>query len=185
MIGSILLVQKSDSNKALICSLIFSISLFTMYLISSIYHGLTKKNRWKKYFRIIDHCNVFLLEISTFVPVCFMVLEKELGQDYFFILMIVTIIGIILNYLILDRVQMFSVILHLATGWSILFLIPSLLKSLNPIGILFLFLGGALYTIGAFLYRLGRNYKYMHSLFHVFCLLGSLCHFIMIYQYIL
>lgn len=185
MIGLILLVQKSMNHKALICSLFFSISLFIMYLSSSIYHGLKKQNTWKKWFRLMDHCNVFLLEISTFIPVCFIVLEKNIGQVYFLILMILTIIGIILNYLILDKVQMISVILHLITGWSIIFFIPELLKKLGPSGTIFLFLGGTIYTIGSILYRLGRNYRYMHSVFHIFCLLASFCHFIMIYRYIL
>lgn len=185
LIGTILLGIKSTSSKSLICSLIFSISLFIMYLSSSVYHGINKKNKWKKIFRMIDHCNVFLLEIATFVPICFMALEKNIGITYFSILMILTIIGLILNYLILDKVQMFSVILHLVTGWSILILIPKLLENIDLMGVSLIIIGGALYTIGAVLYRLGRNYKYMHFVFHIFCLLGSISHFIMIYRYIL
>lgn len=185
LIGIFILIRQTKTSKELLCSMIFSTSLTFLYFISGIYHGLPKKSKWKKFFRLIDHCNVYILELATFLPICFITLEHSIGTIYFLILLFFTIIGIILNCIVLDKVQLTSVIIHLLVGWSVLLITPLLYEKIKLNGLVLLFLGGIIYTIGAILYRLGIKQKYMHCIFHIFCLMGSLCHYLLIYIYIL
>ncbi|MBR2591495.1 MAG: hemolysin III family protein, partial [Oscillospiraceae bacterium] len=84
-----------------------------------------------------------------------------------------------------DRFAVLEVICHLVNGWSILIGLPQLLKNAGPVGVGYMLLGGIFYTLGAILYGVGSKVKYIHSVFHVFCLLGSASHFWAIYRYVL
>ena len=185
IIGLIVMILKSlnDNNLSFIACLIYGISLILLYLISCLYHALSPKLKAKKILRILDHCNVFLLEAGTFTPVCLILIGGKIGIIYFCIIWILTIIGIILNCFNVDRFQMFSLILHLLIGWSVIFMLKELILNLNVTGLLFLFSGGIFYSIGAVLYKIGATKKYMHSVFHFFCLLGSIFHFFMIFLF--
>ncbi len=185
IIGLIVMILKSlnDSNLSFIACLIYGISLILLYLISCLYHALSPKLKAKKILRILDHCNVFLLEAGTFTPVCLILIGGKIGIIYFCIIWILTIIGIILNCFNVDRFQMLSLILHLLIGWSVIFMLKELILNLNITGLLFLFSGGIFYSIGAILYKIGATRKYMHSIFHFFCLLGSIFHFFMIFLF--
>lgn len=178
-----LLISKSDNSCEIYCSIIFSFGLICLYLSSSIYHG-TSNLYLKKIFRIIDHINVFVLEATSFVPICFLVIDGKLGITYFTFVLVLNIVGIFFNIFRLDKVQIISVVLHLTVGWSVLFFLPLLLDRMK-LGVFYLILGGFLYSIGVIFYRIGVFKKYFHFIFHLFCLGGSICHFIMIYLYII
>ncbi len=75
-------------------------------------------------------------------------------------------------------------ICYLLMGWCIIFRFDLLLKSMDIVGIILLVLGGVSYTIGSILYGLGKKHKYMHSVFHLFILLGSLLQFFSILLYV-
>lgn len=80
---------------------------------------------------------------------------------------------------------MASVMCHLLAGWSMLFMINPLMNNFNKTGLIFLVIGGVCYSIGALLYGIGAKKKYFHSVFHFFCLAGSIFHFFMIFSFIL
>ena len=184
IIGLFLLINKSYNTKTLASSMFFGIGLIILYLSSFIYHILPINNL-KKIFRIIDHCNVFLLELCTFMPLIILVINYSKSLIYLTIILIVTVISLFINIFYLDKVQMISVIIHLLLGWSIFFCYSDLINYMGYNGTLLLFLGGIFYSIGAILYKIGSKIKYFHSVFHIFCLIGSFCHFIMVYSYIL
>lgn len=183
IVGLVIMIIKSlnDDNLSFVACLIYGISLILLYLISCLYHALSPNLAAKKIFRLLDHCNVFLLEAGTFTPVCLILIGGKIGFIYFTIIWILTILGIILNLIDVDKYQMFSLILHLLIGWSVIFMLKELISSLNIMGLIFLFSGGIFYSIGAFLYKIGATKKYMHSIFHFFCLAGSIFHFFMIF----
>ena len=135
--------------------------------------------------RVIDHCNVFLLVYGTYIPIALIGVGGIKGLILFIIISIVTLIGIILTSIKIDKTQVLQVICHLINGWGALVVIPSLIDSLGVIGVLFLVIGGIMYSIGSLLYVIGRKRKYMHSIFHVFCLLGTLFHFLCVYLFLL
>ena len=76
-------------------------------------------------------------------------------------------------------------ICYLAMGWCIIFSFDTLWNMMNHNGIFLLVLGGVLYTVGAIIYGIGKKRKYMHSVFHIFCLIASVCFFLSIYLYAL
>lgn len=183
IIGLVVLIIKSlrDDRLSFAACLIYGISLILLYLVSCLYHALSPKLKAKKILRLLDHCNVFLLEAGTFTPVCLILIGGEIGFIYFIIIWFLTILGIILNLINVDKYQMFSLILHLLIGWSVIFMLKELILNLNLVGLILLFGGGIFYSIGAFLYKIGATKKYMHSIFHFFCLAGSIFHFLMIF----
>lgn len=186
--GLILMIIRSinhASNYSLACSFIYGISLIILYTISCIYHGLSPKLKAKKVMRVIDHCNVFVLEAGTITPICLIALGGIKGWLVFSLIWGITILGIILNSINVDRYEIASVFCHLLTGWSILILIKPLNINVNIMGIYYLIIGGLFYSVGSILYGLGSKKKYMHSIFHFFCLAGSIFHFFMIFSFII
>ena len=85
----------------------------------------------------------------------------------------------------LERYQTAAVFCQLLSGWSILIGIRELLAAMGTQGMAWMIAGGLMYTVGAALYGLGKSKRYCHCVFHVFCLLGSFCHFWAIYQFLL
>lgn len=183
IVGLVVMIIKSvnDGNLSFIACLIYGISLILLYLISCLYHALSPKLKAKKILRLLDHCNVFLLEAGTFTPVCLILIGGKIGFIYFIIIWLLTIFGIILNIIDVDKYQIVSLVLHLLIGWSVIFMLKELILTLNLLGLIFLFGGGIFYSIGAFLYKIGATKRYMHSIFHFFCLAGSIFHFFMVF----
>ena len=107
------------------------------------------------------------------------------GLALFIAITIITIIGVLLTAIKIDKTQVLQVICHLLSGWGALFFISQLKNSLGINGLILLIIGGVMYSIGSLLYAIGRKRKYMHSIFHVFCLLGTLFHFLCVYLFLL
>lgn len=171
-----------------ISGVIMGVALLLLYTISSIYHGLSPKLMAKKVFQVIDHCSIFLLIAGCATPFALCVFMKEsiaLGWSVFGIIWIVAILGIVLNSIDLNKFKMFSMICYLAMGWCFLIRVDLLYKYLGAGGLTLLVAGGIAYTIGAVLYGIGKKKKWMHSIFHLFCVLGSLLHVLCVLIYIL
>lgn len=181
----VLLVVRSTTLVGLLTSLVYAISLIILYTISCIYHALSPRVMGKKVLRVLDHCNVLLLEAGTYTPICLCLFDKTIGFTIFGIVWGITLIAIVLNLIDVDKYQLFSVICNLVLGWAILVMIHPLLEVCSVRGVIYLILGGVMYSIGAILYGIGSKMRYMHSVFHFFVLAGSLFHFFMIYFYVI
>lgn len=171
----------------IVSSAIYGASLIILYTMSSIYHGLSPKLLSKKVFQVLDHCTIFLLIAGCYTPVALCNIRSvspSAGWTIFFIVLALAIIGIILNAIDIKKYNVFSMICYLLMGWCIIFRFDLLLKSMDIVGIILLVLGGVSYTIGSILYGLGKKHKYMHSVFHLFILLGSLLQFFSILLYV-
>ena len=166
---------------------VFGSSMIILYTMSSIYHGL-HPNTAKKIFQIIDHCSIFLLISGTYTPISLCVLREyntALGWTIFGIIWGLSILGIILNAIDLKRFNIISMVLYLGMGWCIIFTAKSVYNYVGLAGFILLLSGGIAYTVGAVLYGLGRKHRYMHSLFHLFVVAGSLLHFLCILLYVM
>lgn len=184
VVAFILCLIKSSSGLALFSVFFYGISSFLLYLMSCLYHSF-KPNNAKRIFRIFDHCSIYLLIAGTYTPLVLLILPTVVGWTIFFVVWILAIIGIVLNAIDLKKFKIVSMILYLVMGWCILFSFETLWNSMNHFGIFLLLLGGILYTIGAIIYGVGKKKKYMHSVFHIFCILASVCFFLAIYIYAL
>ncbi|MBQ3803703.1 MAG: hemolysin III family protein [Oscillospiraceae bacterium] len=164
---------------------IFGTSMIFLYSISCVYHALSPGLRGKKVLRVLDHCSVFLLVFGTYIPASLLGVSGVRGWLLFGLVAFFTALGIVFTALDLERYQLAAVICQLLSGWSILMGASNLRAALGLQGLIWMIAGGVMYTIGAILYGIGKNRKYCHSVFHVFCLLGTFCHFWAIYKYLL
>ena len=170
----------------IISSAIYGFSMILLYTMSSIYHGL-RPNKAKKVFQVLDHCSIFLLIAGTYTPYCLVTLREynvALGWTLFGIVWGMAVIGIILNSIDIKKYKVFSMICYLIMGWCILVKAPLLPKLLGLPGFILLLAGGVAYTIGAIFYGFGKKKKYIHSVFHMFILLGSVLQFFSILLYV-
>lgn len=167
---------------------IYGVTMVILYTMSSIYHGLNPKRKAKKVFQVLDHCSIYLLIAGSYTPFALCTLREyntALGWTIFGVIWFVAILGIILNSIDIKKFRVFSMICYLVMGWCIVFKINLLPELLGTAGFVLLLLGGLSYTIGAILYGLGKKHKYMHSVFHLFILLGSLLQFFTILLYVM
>ncbi len=170
-----------------VSSSIYCVTMILLYTMSSIYHGLNSKRKAKKVFQVLDHCSIFLLIAGSYTPFCLVTFREyntALGWSIFGIIWAMAILGITLNAIDIKKYKIFSMICYLGMGWCIVFTANLLPKLLGIPGLVLLVTGGVAYTVGAILYGLGKKKKYMHSIFHLFILLGSILQFFCILLYV-
>jgi len=180
----ILGIIKSSSGIELFAILFYTISSIVLYTMSCLYHAL-KPNNAKRIFRIIDHCSIYILIAGTYTPIVLLKLPTTLGWVMFGVVWTIAVVGIVLNAIDIKKFKIISMMLYLIAGWCILFSFKSLWLNMNHLGILLTFIGGIIYTIGAILYGIGKKRKYIHSIFHIFCVIASVSFFLAIYLYVL
>ena len=167
---------------------IYGVSLILLYTMSSIYHGLNKNRTAKKVFQIIDHCSIFILIAGTYTPFALCTLREydtATGWTLFGIVWGLSILGIVLNSIGLKRYKVFSMICYILLGWCIIFKINVIIELLTMKGFILLLAGGLVYTIGAIFYGLGKKHKWMHSVFHIACIIASTLQFFCIFFYVI
>ena len=181
----VLMVVRAHGALAVTTVSLFGASLILLYTMSCLYHALSAKTPGKKVLRVLDHCNVFLLVLGTYVPVSLLGVGGAAGWTLFGIVAFFSVLGIVLTAVDLERYQVAAVICELCSGWSILIGVSGLLRRMGVPGLCFLLLSGLMYSLGAVLYARGAKKRFRHSVFHLFCLLGSFFHFWSVYRYLL
>ena len=172
---------------AIVSSAIFGFTMILLYTMSSIYHGL-RPNTAKKVFQVIDHCSIYLLIAGTYTPFSLCTLREystPLGWTVFGIIWGLAVLGIVLNAIDLKSFRVISMFLYLGMGWCLIFSIKIVFIAVGSFGFILLLAGVIAYTVGSILYGLGRKHKYMHSVFHLFVILGSLLHFLCILFFVI
>ena len=156
--------------------------------MSSIYHGLPASRKSKKVFQIMDHCTIFVLIAGTYTPVLLCSI-RPIDPFWAWVIFAVvwgcTVIGIILNAIDIKKCATFSMICSLARGWCIVLRINLLPAAVGMNGLYLLVAGGLAYTIGTIFYGLQKKHRYMHSIWHLWILLGSALHFLCIILYVI
>ena len=167
---------------------IYGATMIILYAMSSIYHGLKPHLMAKKVFQVIDHCSIFLLIAGTYTPFALCSLREysaSLGWIIFGVIWASAVLGIVLNSIDIKKYAKFSMVCYLVMGWCIVLAGKQTYLALGPAGFALLVAGGLLYTIGAIFYGFGKKRKYIHSVFHVFVVLGSIAHFLCILLYVI
>lgn len=182
MIGGIFLLLHAQKEPLVwISAGVYSATMFLLYLVSTLYHSLAV-NRAKKVFQVLDHCTIYLLIAGTYTPVSLLCIGGESGWFLVGIVWIAAIVGIVLNAVNMRKFRVISMVCYLAMGWCVIFFFPALLRGMDSFSVLFLVIGGVLYTVGAVLYGIGRTVPYMHALWHVFCAAGSVFQYLAVYR---
>lgn len=190
LIGMVLCIIFSaihQNSYAIVGSIIYGISMIFLYTMSSIYHGLKPTRKAKKVMQILDHCTIYVLIAGTYTPILLssiMKVDQVAAWTMLAIVWTFAILGIILNAIDLKQFRVFSMICYIAMGWCIIFRIDLVIKSLGMTGFILILLGGIIYTLGTILYGIGRKVKYMHSMFHLCVVIGTLLQLIAIILYV-
>ena len=159
---------------------IYSFSIVVLYTMSALYHFFPQ-GRVKRVFRIFDHCTIFLLIAGCYTPFCLLTFW---GSAWGYAILAVewglAVLGITFNAINMrwKAVKVLSMIAYVVMGWMIIPAVPLLLKSVSLACFAWLLAGGLAYTIGIIFFALGKNRKYMHCIWHIFVLAGSICQFV-------
>lgn len=166
-----------------ISAAIFGASLVSLYAASTFYHSV-KDPKLRSRLRIIDHATIYALIAGTYTPFTLVTLHGPVGWTVFGVSWGMALIGLVLKLFFTGKFNVLSTLMYVFMGWIIIFAIKPLMSSLSPEGLFWLFTGGIAYTTGAVIYSI-KKIKFNHAIFHIFVLLGSACHFISVYFYVL
>ena len=176
--GMVILILRGvslGSVAAVLLGIFYGASLTILYSVSCLYHSL-KRNRAKKVFRILDHCSIFLLISGTYAPISVLLIGGKIGYSLIIVNTVCAILGIVLNAINMKKWEKFSLLLYVIMGWMCIFTVKPLIAN-TPDGVLWLLVsGGVAYTLGIVFYKADGK-KYMHFIWHLFVLAGSVLHF--------
>ncbi|MBI4208519.1 MAG: hemolysin III family protein [Deltaproteobacteria bacterium] len=161
---------------------LYGASLALLYASSTLYHSLQGPIR--KIFRRLDHYAIYLLIAGTYMPFVLVTLRGGWGWSLFGVIWGLAILGIGLELLLRKGPRVFSVVVYLAMGWLMLVAIYPLFQALSLKGLIGLFLGGLFYTVGVVFFSMEGRFRYAHSIWHLFVLLGSVSHYLVILFYV-
>lgn len=187
LISCIIIAAYHRSITGIITGTIYGISLIALYTMSSIYHGL-RSGTAKKVMQVLDHCMIYLLIAGTYTPILMCSIRPiaaGAAWTLFGVVWGLAILAATLTAIDLKLYSVFSMICYIAMGWCIVLVAKPTIAALPAAGVALLLSGGIAYTIGAVLYGLGRKHRYMHSVFHLFVLLGSILQYLCIALFVM
>ena len=193
-IGLLAMVIKATlynpSVTAISSVIVFGISLILLYSASATYHLVVSNDKVINFLRRLDHAMIFILIAGSYTPFCLIALNGPTGWILFGVILTTAIAGVCFKLIWFNCPRWISTSIYVAMGWISVFLISPLHKALSSQGIFLLILGGVFYTIGAIIYATKPkflNFKYLgfHEIFHIFIILGSLSHFLCVFNYVI
>ncbi len=184
LLMSLRVLLHAGSMLAMTSMTIFCVTMVMLYTNSALYHGW-ELTPVKKMFQVLDHCTIFLLIAGTYAPYTLMVMGNAVGKMIFGGVAAACLVGIALNLMDMKKYRVISMVCYLAAGWCIIFAYRWISAALSPVQLALLIGGGVAYTMGAVLYGLGKTVRYMHTVWHLFVLAGSLMHFFSLYGFVL
>ena len=176
-----------DDPWALAGSIIYGVSMIALYTMSSVYHGL-RPGMAKKVLQILDHCTIYFLIAGTYTVIAMSALRRLSPALCYGILAVewgLTAVAVTLTAIDLKKYNVFSMICYIGMGWFVLVCLEQAMQALTAPGFYWLLSGGIAYTIGAVLYGIGSKKPWMHSVFHIFVVIGSVLQFVAIFLYAL
>ena len=171
---------------AIVAAAIYGGSMAAVYTMSSVYHGL-HPGTGKKVLQVLDHCAIYLLIAGTYTPIALLTLAPRypvIGCGLFAAQWLLAALAVTLTAIDLKKYSVLSMVCYIGMGWGILLFLPQTLTVLPGPGFALLLSGGIAYTVGAVLFGLGKKRKWMHSVFHIFVVLGSLLQFLCVASYV-
>lgn len=174
---------QSGNSWAIASALVYGISLLLEYTASTLYHSFPQENV-KHVFKILDHCGIYLLIAGTYTPFCLVTLRDNRGLVLFGVVWGLAIAGIAAEAFWTYRPRWLSAGVYLGMGWLVVVAIKPLAAALPAVGLWLLVAGGLAYTFGTVFYVLKRV-RYMHAVWHVMVLAGSILHFLALLLYVI
>ena len=186
VVAIVFLLVKSIPTSSFIVifsSAVFGISAICLYLASMSYHREKDPVRRMK-LKIFDHSSIYILIAGSYTPFLLITLKGFTGNIIFVSVWSIAVIGVVLKLFFAGRFSLVSTISYVLMGWIIVFAFKPLYANLPSGGFFWLLAGGVAYTIGALLYQI-KKMKFNHAIFHFFVLIGTICHFISVYFFVI
>ena len=186
IIGAILVIVnaclKNGSFIYVISAVIFGLSLMLMYSSSALFHGI-KNNQLKRIFQKLDHCAIYILIAGSYTPFTLITLNEDSGINLFIFIWILALIGVLIEKFPFKNSFFISMILYIVMGWAVLGYFQPLYNAIHINGLILLILGGLFYTFGIIFFA-WHKIPFNHTIWHLFVLGGSICHYISIIKYV-
>lgn len=183
-------LSKSIDGVGLASLIIFGVSLSLLYLTSATYHGVITKENIILRLRKLDHSMIFILIAGSYAPYCLIGMRNNNGSLFFIIIAALAILGIAFKLIWFTSPRWLQTGLYIILGWAAVFMMKPLSSSVSFESLFLLILGGVFYTVGGVIYgikpkKLTFGAFGFHEIFHIFIMIGSLCHFISVFFYII
>lgn len=175
-------VRQHDAWK-IVSSVLFGSSIILLYLSSTLYHSLAR-TRVQRILKTLDHSSIFILIAGTYTPFCLVSLRGGWGWTLFGFVWGLALLGLFFKLLFVYRFHTLSTIIYLLMGWVIVIAINPLIHDVPFDGLMWLLAGGLCYTIGVIFY-IWKNKAFMHSIWHLFVLAGTICHFFAVLLFVI
>ena len=181
-------LARDAAGPVLAGALLFGISLVALYSASSVYHYALCAGRRLLRLRKLDHAMIYVLIAGSYTPIVLRYMPAPRSYLFLTVIWLIAVTGIAIKLLWIDAPRLLGTALYLALGWAIAFDFGVVLSMPAP-AIALLAAGGLSYTVGGIIYNkkkpnLGRMLGF-HELFHLFVIAGSVCHYLMVYLYVL
>lgn len=196
MFASVPLLIKafSGGRDVYLCSLVFAISMILLYGASTMYHSFDRGERVNKVLKKLDHAMIFVLIAGSYTPVCLLVIGGRTGLVLLGLVWGVGLLGIIFKMFWVTCPKWLSSVMYIAMGWMCVMAFSPIINNMTKVEFAWLLAGGIIYTVGGVIYAIktprvkayNERHKFFgtHEIFHIFVMVGSMCHFILIYQVI-
>ena len=170
--------------------IMFGVGMVLLYSASATYHSVISSESVIKTLKKVDHSMIFILITGSYAPLCLVALHNTAGYVLFSAVAIASLIGIVFKICWVTCPKWVSSVIYIGIGWFAIFAIYPLSKVLATPGLVLLVLGGVMYTIGGVIYALKSKKIRIgafggHEIFHIFIMLGTLCHFFCVFSYVL
>jgi hemolysin III len=183
----VLLIGKASDRGDIsywIAALLYGFSMLWTYITSTVYHSMfNAKESLRYYLHLIDHTAIYLFIAGSYTPIALFILPGMWSTIILTSVWSLALIGVVYKLFFLGKYQKLSLAIYLLMGWLIVFAIKPLFESAPNELLIWIFAGGACYTLGTIFFSL-RSLPFSHSIWHLLVLSGSICHFIGIYLYI-
>jgi len=187
IVGFVILVMLGNSSEkccTLFSSMIYGLSLVSLYTFSTLYHGL-RNEKAKRIFHILDHCGIYLLIAGTYTPVLLVSIGGTTGWVIFGVQWTIALIGIVMKIFYTGKFDKISTLIYAIMGWMIVIKWQELVHSIPSAALNLIIAGGISYTLGIVFYLIDTRIKFSHFIWHLFVISGSLLHYIMIVKYVM
>lgn len=180
----IIIATAGGSGLALGCSIVYGLSLIVLYTMSTLYHAVSQPGA-KEVLRLFDHTSIFVLIAGSYTPFCLIALQGN-GRGLAVVIAVwaCAVLGIALNAIDLKKTERLGTVLYVVMGWSIVVVFGDIVQAIPAPAFWLLLAGGISYTGGLAFYAM-KNTKYMHGVWHLFVLAGSILHYLCVAVYIL
>lgn len=188
ILGTFILLYVSDKNYKIIISIIYGTSVISLFLSSSLYHAFKKRENEISFWRKLDHFAIFIMIAGSYTPVCYFYLSGYWRWIVIIIQWSLVFCGFFFKFYYLKAPRYLYTIIYLIMGWSGIIPIKQFLQTMPFNSIMFLFMGGLSFTIGAVFYMIKKpkiKYFGFHEIFHLFILLGGFFHYLLVYNAII